>query len=150
MTASEIFVWIHLVLGIVAMYISLVHLRKSEKFTAKELGEVYPKHRSILRRFLPLYLGWIVLAVFVFPSIFLGWVEDVLCALGNIFASIGLFLGLYALKTGVCAMPSSHTVPLQFAVGEAAYRAGRLQTIWSLAVLALPFLWNVVRHGLFG
>jgi hypothetical protein len=141
MTASEIFAWIHLILGIAAMYISMVYLTRSEKFTAKELGEVYPKHKTILRRFLPLYLGWMVLAFIIFPAIS-GYA---VYSLGNLFASIGLFLGLYALKTGVCAVPSSNTYRIQFAVGEVAYRAGRLQTIWSLAVLALAFLWNFAQ-----
>ncbi len=120
------------------MYVSQFHLKRAEKYTAYELGDVNPKYRWVQRDFIPLYIGWMILVVTVFSLIGSRW-EFGPYAAGSFFACIGLFLGAFAWKTGICMVPRSGLKTL-FVVGDVAYRAGILQTIWSIAVIVLAFL----------
>jgi hypothetical protein len=89
------------------------------------------------------------LAIVIFTSTSLNGAGDPIYGFGNLCASIGLFLGLFALKTGVSAVPNRNTFYIRFVVGETAYRTGRLQTIWSLSVFVLALVWNVILNVLF-
>jgi len=138
MTATQIPVLLHLFFGIMAMYVSRFHLKKSEKFTADGLRKANPKYKWIQKYFMLLYNGWVVLLFAVFFSIASSWVFEPY-AVGAFFACIGLFLGVFALKTGVCFVPKKGLETL-FVVGDDAYRAGILQTIWSITVIVLAFV----------
>jgi len=121
-----------------AMYASQFHLKKSEKFTAYGLRKSNPKYKWIQKYFMLLYGGWIVLLFAVFFSIASNWGFGPYAG-GGFFACIGLFLGVFALKTGVCFVPTRGLKTL-FVVGDDAYRAGILQTIWSITVIVLAFV----------
>lgn len=138
MTLSQIPVLIHTFFGFMAMYASQFHLKKAEKLTAYELAEVDPKYKWVQRDFIPLYIGWIILVVAVSSLIGSYW-EFGPYAYGAFLACIGLFLGVFAWKTGICMVPRSGLKTL-FVIGDDAYRAGILQTIWSITVIVLAFV----------
>ena len=79
-----------------------------------------------------LYLSWIVLVSLVLVKILPSILTTSLIA--GLFASIGLYLGLFAVITGVGALPTRGPGTM-FVVGEEAQSAGRLQVFWSVSVM---------------
>jgi len=120
------------------MYVSQFHLKNAEKHTAYELTEVNPKYKWVQRDFIPLSVGWMILVVTVFSFIGSRW-EFGPYAFGSFFACIGLFYGGFAWKTGICVVPK-RSLNTFFVIGDDAYRAGILQTIWSITVIVLAFV----------
>ncbi len=119
-------------LGYIAMYLPSFRLAKREKLTGKELSEKYPEHAWMRSGFLILYLLWIVIIVsacyFLFSELRFVYV------VGWIFASIGIFIGSFAVLTGVCYFPS-RSLWMRYVVGDEAREAGRIQLLWSLGVI---------------
>ena len=54
--------------------------------------------------------------------------------IAGLFAGIGLYIGLFAIITGVGVLPTRGPWTM-FVVGEEAQRTGRLQVFWSVSVL---------------
>ncbi len=88
-------------------------------------------------------MSWIMIVfvffVTVFPSI------SIVSFLAAIFASIGLFIGLLAVMTGVSILPMSAPRAI-FVVGEEAESAGRFQVAWSVGVLILVIAIEILRR----
>lgn len=143
MTISEILGWIHAFAGYFAMYVTKYKLANSEIITRKELGSLHPQHRWISSNFAFLYFGWLIFDFVVFMGMGSSWNLTIYAA-GSFFASIGLFLGVFAWRTGVCVVPS-RSLRLRFVVGDDAFRAGRFQTIWSLIVIGIAIADSVLR-----
>ena len=122
------------ILGGIAMYTPWFQLKNSKRLTGKELGKQFPEHEWMRWGFAILYLSWIAIVCFffirVFPSI------HAFSFLAGIFASIGLFIGLFAVITGVSLLPT-RAPRVIFVVGAEAERAGRFQVAWSVCVLIL-------------
>ena len=137
MTARELIIVIHAGLGFIGMYISWVYLIKSEKLRVKELREMYPNFGWMRLGLTVLHFGWIILVIMLLLRNPIAYFVGVFCA------SIGLFYGALAWKTGVCVVPGVSRV--LFVVGDNARRAGRLQTIWSLVVIGIAVVDSVVR-----
>ena len=121
-----------MILGGVAMYVPWIILRNSHRLSGNELSRQYPQHRWMRRGFLMLYLSWIVLVSLVLVKILPSILATSLIA--GLFASIGLYLGLFAVITGVGALPTRGPGTM-FVVGEEAQSAGRLQVFWSVSVM---------------
>jgi hypothetical protein len=134
----QVAVWAHTFLGLMAMYVSQFHLKKAKKLTAYELAEVDPKYKWVQRDFIPLYIGWMILLIAVFSLIGSRW-EFGPYVVGSFFACIGLFSGAFAWKTGICVVPK-RSLNTFFVIGDDAYRAGILQTVWSITVIVLAFV----------
>jgi len=84
-----------------------------------------------------------VIVYFVFmkvlPSI------NIISFLAGLFASIGLFIGLFAITTGVSILPMRSPWVI-FVVGEDAEKAGRFQVTWSASVLIVAIAIEVLRR----
>jgi hypothetical protein len=125
-----------ILLGVAAMYTPRFQLAKSEKLTGRELGKTYPKYQWMRWGFIILYTTWIVLVFTLFFSILASsWVQSP-CVLGGLFASIGLFIGSFAMITRVCLVPT-RAPRLLYVVGDEAFRAGRFQVLWSVAIIVV-------------
>ena len=121
-----------MILGGVAMYVPWIKLRNSHRLSGKELSRQYPQHRWMRWGFIRLYLSWIVLVCLVLIKI----LPSILATsfIAGLFAGIGLYIGLFAIITGVGVLPTRGPWTM-FVVGEEAQRAGRLQVFWSVSVL---------------
>ena len=131
------------IVGGLAMYTPWIQLRASQRLTGKELSKQYPEHKWMRWGFITLYLSWIVIVYFVFmkvlPSI------NIISFLAGLFASIGLFIGLFAITTGVSILPMRSPWVI-FVVGEDAEKAGRFQVTWSASVLIVAIAIEVLRR----
>jgi hypothetical protein len=120
--------------GVASMYTSWIQISRSERLSGKELSIKYPEHGWMRWGFIIIYISWVLLMFILFFYI-LDHYENVYI-FGGLFASIGLFDGVFALVTGVCLLPTR--IPwLQFVVGDDARRAGRFQVVWSLIVFLI-------------
>lgn len=126
--------WIIIALGVVAMYTPWLQLARSKKLTGKELSKTYPKLQWVRWGFIILYLSWIALVSIIFFTLLTKSEVSSPCVFGGWFASIGLFIGSFAMLTRVCIFPTP-SLWLLFVVGDEAYRAGRFQVIWSLITI---------------
>ena len=127
-----------ILLGVVAMYTPRFQLAKSKKLGEWELGRTYPEYQWVRRGFISLYVCWLLLVLIAFLSILpiTGSRVQSSCVIGGLLASIGLFLGSFAMLTKVCLVPMR--IPrLLFVVGDTAYRAGRFQVVWSVMVIVV-------------
>ena len=93
--------------------------------------------------YLFLYLSWIVL-VYVFLTQVLSWI-NMASFLATIFASIGLFIGLFAVITGVSILPT-RSLRIIFVVGDETESAGRFQIAWSGGVILLAIVIEILRQ----
>lgn len=130
-------------LGVIAMYSPRFQLKMSKSLTGKELSRKYPEHGWMRWGFIVLYIAWIVL-MFMFCSKVLYWVAAI-SFIGYLFASIGLFYGLFAIITGVCILPM-HVPWLLYVVGDDARKAGRFQVFLSLSVVIVVSAIEVLRR----
>ena len=132
-------------LGIVAMYTPWLQLAKSERLTGSELDKKYPEYAGISSKFTMLYIGWVIILFGIFFYILLNVRAQLISVLSGLYASMGLFIGLFAVTTHVCPAPT--TVPwLQYAVGEKAKQAGWFQVAWSLSVIIIAITIAVLRR----
>src|SRR5262245_46826765 len=91
-------------LGVLAMYTPSFQLSKSASISGKELSEKHPEHGWARWGFVILYLLWLVLAFLVLSNV-VSWNRAV-PFLGAYFSSIGFFLGMFPLLTGVGILPT--------------------------------------------
>jgi hypothetical protein len=132
-----------LALGYVAMYLPSFRLAKSEKLTGKELSQKYPEHAWMRTGFLLLYVAWCVIVGSIF-FYFLSAEVKIAYLVGWIYASMGIFIGTFAVVTGVCYFPS-RSIWMQYVVGAEAREAGRIQVLWSLGVILIASAIAVFR-----
>jgi len=136
--------WTIILLGGVAMYTPRFQLAKSKRLTGKELSKTHPEYGWVKWRFIILYTSWIVLLAVAFFHVFINSGVQTSCVLGGLYASIGLFIGSFAIVTGVCYIPM-RTLRLLFVVGDEARRAGRFQVVWSLTVIVVACVMAALR-----
>lgn len=132
-----------IILGGIAMYTPWIQLRNSQRLTGKELSKQYPEHKWMRWGFVSLYLSWIVIVYFIFIKVLSS--INTISFLAVFFASIGLFIGLFAVITGVSILPM-RAPRIIFVVGEDAERAGRFQVAWSASVLMIAIAIEVIRR----
>jgi len=132
-------------LGITSMYTPWFQLRREDSVSGKELSKKYPQHAWMRWGFIILYLLWIAIVFLLLrQSISLAWMKSV-ASFGGFFASIGLFIGLFAVITGVSILPMR--VPwILYVVGDDAQRAGRFQVTWSLGVILLAIVMEILSR----
>ena len=120
-----------------------IQLKNSKRLTGKELSKEYPEHKWMRWGFIILYLSWIVIVYFFFIKVFQS--INVVSFITAIFASIGLFIGLFAVLTGVSILPTRAPWVI-FVVGDDAKRAGRFQVAWSFGVIVLAIAIEILRQ----
>ncbi|MBL8090797.1 MAG: hypothetical protein JNJ43_10740 [Anaerolineales bacterium] len=126
-----------MILGVFAMYTPWIHLKHSKRLTGKELGKKYPQHKWMRWGYIILYLGWFGIVYFLFTKVLLS--INIFSSISGLFATIGLFMGLFAFITGVNILPTRLPI-ITFVIGNEAKVAGRFQTIWSTSVLILAIV----------
>lgn len=89
-----------------------------------------------------MYVSWIATVFFFFYKV-LPWV-NIGSFLGALFASIGLFIGLFAVITGISILPMRSPWILSV-VGDEVERAGRFQIAWSVGVIVIAFMIEALR-----
>jgi len=124
------------------MYMPWIQLKDSKTLSGKELSKKYPEHKWMRWGFIGMYLGYIVI-IFIFFVKVLHWV-NIASFFGGFFASIGLFIGLFAVLTGVSILPL-RSPWLFYVVGDEAGKAGRIQVICSLVVIFIAFALEILR-----
>jgi hypothetical protein len=135
--------FITIFLGGFAMYTPWIQLRHSERFTGKELIQKYPEHKWMRWGFMGMYLGWII-AMFLFFYKVLTWL-NMASFLAALFASIGLFIGGFAAITGVSILPV-RSPRILYVVGDDAEDAGRFQVAWSVGVIVVAMVLEILRR----
>ncbi len=135
--------FIMIFLGGIAMYTPWIQLRRSERFTGKELSQKYPEYKWMRWGFISMYLAWIAAVFFFFYKV-LTWV-NVASFLAALFASIGLFIGGFAAITGVSILPMRSPWIL-YIVGDEAREAGRFQVAWSVGVIVVAVALEFLRR----
>ena len=134
MDMKSILYLVLIALGALSMYTPWLQLSKSERLNETQLHEKHSEHGWIRWGFIVIYFLWIVLAFEVLHNI--PWSRAILF-LGVFFSSIGFFIGMFALITGVCILVPTIIPRLLFVVGENARRAGRFQVLCSSTVFLI-------------
>jgi hypothetical protein len=133
-----------ILLGGIAMYTPWIQLKSEDGLTGRELGEKYPRYGWIRRGFVTLYLSWVAIVFFFFyKALSLSWLNSI-SVFGGVFASIGLFIGLFAVVTGVSLLPM-RSPKFLYVVGDDAQRAGRFQVVWSFCVIVIASVMEILR-----
>ena len=132
-------------LGGIAMYTPWIHLRRKDSITGKELSKKYPQHRWMRWGYITLYLLWVTIVFFLFyEALQNSWIKSV-SFIGGVFASIGLFMGLFAVITGVAILPMR--IPwILYVVGDKAKKTGRFQVVWSIGVIMIVGVMEVLHR----
>ncbi len=134
--------YIIIFLGAATMYLPSSQLKDSKRLSGKELSKKYPEHKWMRWGFISMYLGWIAAALFFFYKVLpLVYAASFLSAL---FASIGLYIGLFAIITGVSILPM-RSPRILYVVGDEARKAGRFQVTCSLVVIFITFAVEAFR-----
>lgn len=132
-------------LGGIAMYTPWIQLKRKDGLTGKELSKKHPQYGWMRWGFITLYLSWLAIVFFLFyKALSLSWMNGV-SFIGGVFASIGLFIGSFAVITGVSILPMRSPWIL-YVVGDDALRAGRFQVAWSLSVIFIAGVIEILRR----
>jgi len=145
MNIKQIFEFATILLGGIAMYTPWIHLKRKDSITGKELSKKYPQHGWMRWGYITLYLLWISIVFFLFyEALMLSWMKSV-SLVGGVFASIGLFMGLFALITGVAILPMR--IPwLLYVAGDNAKKSGRFQVVWSIGVILIASVMEFLQR----
>ena len=133
-------------LGGISMYTPWIQLKHSKRLTGKELSKMYPEHKWMRWGYITLYISWVVIVFFLFTKVLITSI-NIFSSMAAIFANIGLFIGLFAVVTGVSILPTKAPVII-FVVGDEAKDAGRFQVTWSASVLLLAIALEFLRRFL--
>jgi len=134
-----------ILLGGIAMYTPWIHLKRKDSITGKELSKRYPQHGWMRWGYITLYLLWTAIVFFLFyGALMLSWMKSI-SMVGGVFASIGLFMGLFAVITGVAVLPMR--IPwILYVVGDNAKKSGRFQVVWSIGVLLFASVMEILHR----
>ena len=145
MNIAPIFEMIIVFLGGVAMYTPWLHLKRKDSLTGKELSKKYPQHGWMRWGYVTLYFLWTAIVLFLFYEALKIYSIKSVSLLGGLFASIGLFMGLFAVITGVTILPMR--IPwILYVVGDSVKKAGRFQVAWSIGVILMAIVMELLHR----
>jgi hypothetical protein len=133
--------FIIILLGLFSMYTPWIQLKHSERLTGKELSKKHPEHEWMRWGFISMYLIWIVAVGFFFVIVLAS--INLASFIAAFCASIGLFIGLFALITGVSLFPM-RGVRIWYVVGDKAVESGRFQVTLSVAVIIVAIALEIL------